>query len=289
MKKKPCPLPTWFPLDIYSKKNLSAKKWLDVMTFHMGVKTIFNNTLDKEKALALFKIFILDNPESPNKEFKEHGIRWPIDSLSVFENSYLNAIPKSNPNAKKWQRFAKKLVKEPTKYLLALHKKRYADGVCGGEAIETLSPQVLKYGMEILDYRVPISIDLTYDDETLKETFGIWLAGMRSQFKESIPKPIDEKDLRKWEDFQILAAFDLKLWAEINNLHFTDAQMGNILFPNESFVDTTERYRKVVKPMINEIFDWKFLNRFSSQMDIADFVRRKLKNSEFKNQENIPE
>ena len=38
----------------------------------------------------------------------------------------------------------------------------------------------------------------------------------------------------------------------------------------DDFVDVTERYRKVTKPMIKEVFNWNYVERFIRQIELSN-------------------
>lgn len=106
----------------------------------------------------------------------------------------------------------------------------------------------------------PITVNLNNDDETIKQSFSVWLAGVRSEMSERFKKPVSDEDFQKWHKYRIMAAFDLCQWAEIKGFRYTNKQLANALFPPESIeyeerdVDMTERVRKLVKPLMSQCF-----------------------------------
>lgn len=42
--------------------------------------------------------------------------------------------------------------------------------------------------------------------------------------------------------------------------------------PRERFVDTTERYRKTTKPLLERVFNWDTINRLHYQVPIQCFL-----------------
>lgn len=115
--------------------------------------------------------------------------------------------------------------------------------------------------------RIPVSIDLDQDDETLKLSFEVWLADVRSELGPAL-KPFKERDFIEWNEFGLLPTFDLQFWATINNAKFTDNLIANAIWP-DSEVDTTERIRKVTRLKISQVFDsWSLIGRLWRQLEL---------------------
>lgn len=105
---------------------------------------------------------------------------------------------------------------------------------------------------------IPITVNLDADDETLKTSFEIWLAGAREAEGNRFKRSLTNDDFQKWHKLKILPAFDLYHWADINNVRLTNTQIANALFPPESTpaeerdIDMSERVRKVVVPLMEQ-------------------------------------
>lgn len=125
---------------------------------------------------------------------------------------------------------------------------------------------------------VPITVDLDSDDETLKLAFSIWLAGARSELSNRFKKPFTQEDYQKWRKLQILAAFDLYQWSEINNLRLTNTQIANAIFPPHSTpiedrdIDMSERLRKVVKPLMEHVITGWTVRLITSSVRLSNHL-----------------
>ena len=114
----------------------------------------------------------------------------------------------------------------------------------------------------------PMIIDFEFDDETLILAFKVWLAGARGALEKEFKYPIGEKNFDVWNKYNVLAAFDLTFWSDLKQIKFTDVFIANTLWPNEE-IDIVERYRKVTKPKMNEIFqNWVFMRRYWKQLEM---------------------
>ncbi|PWY39825.1 hypothetical protein DK261_19405 [Pseudomonas sp. RW409] len=142
------------------------------------------------------------------------------------------------------------------------------------------------------------------DDETLKLSFSIWLAGARDEINNRFKRSFNDEDFQKWHKFKILAAFDLYQWAEINNVRLTNTQIANALFPPDSVsmedrdIDMGERLRKVVKPLMEQTITGSTvrlitatvrLEKYLGQIVAEDQERRSIKKLESDTVKIIPE
>jgi hypothetical protein len=118
---------------------------------------------------------------------------------------------------------------------------------------------------------VPLTIDITQDDETLKLAFRVWLAGTRAIVGQA-KRPIGAKEFSEWKEYRILQVFDLEFWGRLNGLRYSDSLLARILWPDAE-VDAEERLRKVSRKKMLEIFqDWSFVSRFWQQLELSKFL-----------------
>jgi hypothetical protein len=124
----------------------------------------------------------------------------------------------------------------------------------------------------VLGRRIPIVVDLDHDDDTLVLAFKVWLAGARQCLEYRAAQPIGRKEFAKWKRFGLLPAFDLLFWRHATAAPLTDTVIANAIWPpnNREFVDITERFRKVTRPMLKDVFNWTFVSRFWSQMELEN-------------------
>lgn len=268
-------LPVWFPLPWYGRE-LSAPEWVVAIAQRLTVRRTLTQRGDPARAQALFETLLLGRePDPPACEVYFAGRpRWPVADLSVFEAFYLAALwpPPHCPQQRQW---AERLAGDLEQGLASLYAETPLQQLDGPDALRLAEdPQRALLQTEALDSRVPLSVDLNLDDETLKLAFGVWLAGRRRTPGVGASHPIDERDLKRWRDYALLPAFDLNLWSEIQGHHYTDAFLGSALWPDpgDRFVDTTERYRKTTKPLLSQVFDWGTVNRLHYQVHIQRFL-----------------
>lgn len=102
----------------------------------------------------------------------------------------------------------------------------------------------------------------------LRFAFNVWLAGARSSLA-AAPRPIGEREFSRWTKYQLLAAFDLLFWSELSGVRLTDAFIAHTIWPDngDEFVDLTERFRKVTRPMVAETICTDFVMRFWRQLE----------------------
>lgn len=274
--KSPEELPEWFPLETY-KQDLNEHQWLEELVWRRSAKTILENTGDRQKVVDTYKNFVLSRSNENIleksallKETKHASEIWGIREIPPFYMAYLGCMINETSKGR-----------ELTEYLTELRK-----GKTLGKLYSSETPEFIKHAqkegiddwvewdkepfqMQDVIPRFPVVVDLDQDDETLKLAFEIWLAGVRSKIGEA-PKPVSKKDFEYWKKYGLLPVFDLLFWAELNELKYTDALIANAVWP-DTFVDNTERLRKVSKPKVNQIFgDWTFITRFWRQLELSE-------------------
>lgn len=281
LRPKSKTLPDWFPLSCY-RRDLMPEEWLAHLINRMAVKAVFNNTGDAARAHELFSSLLVekDYTVEDGKRYLNHEPRWAVSNLSTFEAFYLSALWKPEEQ-KEWREWATRLADNPQASLGEFFQlNEHGNNRMGMEdALRTLPDEDAGiYQAELLGWRVPVSIDISQDDESLMLAFKIWLAGQRGAEGEQPPPQVDERDLKRWQDYGILAAFDLNLWGQINGHRYTDATIGYALWPEQNpetgFVDTTERYRKTTKPMLARIFDWGYIEKLGNQLSTTTFLKK---------------
>lgn len=105
-----------------------------------------------------------------------------------------------------------------------------------------------------------LTVDINASDQQLKNDFEEWLKDFRQTTKyEAEKKSIAPNALRKWAKHKVLPYLDLTLIAEAEKKRLTQNKLGNLLFPEEVEVDTTERIRATVAPLAEKLLDRKTL------------------------------
>lgn len=272
-------LPGWFPLPVYSD-SLTAPQWHHELTMRLAVHTAHRNTGDTQKAISTFHSLIVNSKYrdkngsngllSGNKDLKR---AWPVQELSAFDAAYLSALMSRCKEGKKVQlgvrRFNRQertheLTINPPPLMAAARRRSFADFI--NDRTERIHISEVLHG-------VPLTIDLTQDDETLKLAFQVWLAGTREIIGKA-KRPIGDKEFVEWREYGILQVFDLDFWGQLNGLRYSDSLLAKVLWPNVE-VDAEERLRKVSRKKSNEIFrDWTFVTRFWRQLELSKFLER---------------
>jgi hypothetical protein len=266
--------PDWFPLTVYGK-NHTDDNWLTEIALRAAV-LIQRDNLKKDgkivcsTSLEAFKaIFIKNKRTDGSLAAGPISNIWPVREPSPFELLFSSQIlsEKACKEAKLW---ATRLHREPAKWIASF----CSDGVREKLNNEKQSWGEVPYYSDIVGKSSVIWVDLDHDDKTLKLAFQVWLEGARVELGEKARSPIGEKEFAKWTRFKLLEAFDLAFWSDVNGLGYTDAYIAKTLWPDFSnendFVDVTERYRKVTKPLVNEVFEWKFVQRLWSQVKLSN-------------------
>lgn len=282
LKGKARSLPEWFPLPCYAK-TLNPEQWVAHIMFRLAVRTAFRNTGDAKKARETFDSLIVQSDYSVEDGDKlvNKNPRWPVANLNVFEAFYLAAQWKPDEH-ERLRDIAHMLANNPRPGVhVQAEPNEYNNNLNTlPDAMRVADNEDDGYRQaEIVSWRVPVSIDITQDDESLKAAFEFWLAGLRCSQNEPPPKTADKKEMQRWQAFRLLPAFDLNLWGEVTGHRFTDAFMGHALWPDQDpdsgFVDTTERYRKTTKPLLEKVFNWGFAERMANDLSQWRYLQAK--------------
>lgn len=290
--------PDWFPLSKYGK-DYTESGWLEEIFWRTVIKSRYITIQDTKKSIGANQKVLLDPLKKfdPLKEFNSMIIKdkllgsidafldkstagklWPVRDPTPFELLFFSQ-KFSEKDYKKAKLWATRLHKEPRKWIGSF----YQDGIreelkCyqrDGAHIDNINCDPDKnYYNNIVGKCVLVRIDLNYDDKTIRDALDIWLAGIRGTLNEKAKIPVGEKDFTKWKQYKLLEAFDLVFWSQVNSIGYTDAFIARTLWPDfsnmDDFVDVTERYRKVTKPMIKGVFNWNYVERFISQIELSN-------------------
>jgi hypothetical protein len=110
------------------------------------------------------------------------------------------------------------------------------------------------------NYKPMLTIDINASDEQLKKEFEEWLNDFRKTTKyKAREKIFTSKTMEKWVEYKVLPYLDLTLIAKAENKRLTQHKLGELLFPNEDKVDTTERIRATAKKHAKPLLDRKTL------------------------------
>ncbi len=102
--------------------------------------------------------------------------------------------------------------------------------------------------------RPVLSVDLTVSDEELIIDFKRWLQEKRENIKNNPRKKMfTPNHFDRWKSLRILPYLDLTLISGFDGKDLPYYSIGDLLFPDDIDVDTTERVRKVVKPLADSL------------------------------------
>lgn len=269
--------PDWFPLPIY-EQNLTKDEWLTEIGLRAAMQTADQNRREgkisgltssaspEETFLSLF--VSRESRAGGNLAHAQEKNFWPIRDPTPFELFFLvenQRIPEHS-EAETW---AKRLNQDGKGAIAEFFSSGARKKMAEMERHIALEPPVDVY-MDILSKQVPVMIDLDHDDHTLELAFKVWLAGARGMLDQKAPHPVGDKEITKWRKYGLLPAFDLVFWSRATNSKYTDAFIARTIWPDdgEEFVDLTERFRKVTRPMLSQFFNWDFVSRFWRQMEL---------------------
>ncbi|MBX9298222.1 DUF6387 family protein [Chromobacterium vaccinii] len=102
-----------------------------------------------------------------------------------------------------------------------------------------------------------ITVDLSAPDTAIHDALDIWLKHIREEVgrKDLSKRLFNNHDFSEWARLRIVAYIDLMQWSQTTGEKFTNAQIGNLLYPDEFEIDTTERVRKVLPIKAKEILN----------------------------------
>jgi Family of unknown function (DUF6387) len=269
--------PDWFPLPIY-QQDLTREQWLTEVALRAALQTAETNrrngvtsrlTYDESPQEIFDHLFVSRKSRSLGGVAEPHSKNiWPVREPTAFEAYFVSENQRSaeTSEAESW---AKRL-NEGGKAALVEFISSGARERMGGLARDLAKEPPISTYLDVLGRKAPIMVDLDHDDETLELAFKVWLADARDVLKEKAPKPVGDRELAKWKKFGLLPAFDLIFWSRVTGGQFTEAHMGRLIWPDtgEEYVDLTERFRKVTRPMVDEVFSWNFVNRFWCQIEL---------------------
>jgi hypothetical protein len=300
-------LPDWFPLPIYAA-TLDLEAWHREVMLRVGFQTAHRKKNDAQ--LSRLKppgdivqgfISVFVRSEYSNLTLiNKSNLRWPISEPSSFEVLFLSEGISNDEEARSWAKSLASAADARAAVLRDFYASEFHNtGQDRPARDKDLAPKITPdVWRNVLGRRVPVMIDLDVDDKSLLGVFDIWLKLARSHLDETAPKRIDERAIERFRRFGVLAAFDLRFWAEINGLTYTDAFIATKLWPDsatdvDEFVDVTERYRKITKPLVDEIFSWPFVERLSRQVELQHVLEHLAANidavkAEEKRRKNVP-
>jgi Family of unknown function (DUF6387) len=114
---------------------------------------------------------------------------------------------------------------------------------------------------------VPLMVNLDKPDKDILDSLKSLRVGLsplsstKKRAKKTLQKDIN-KEINKWEEFGVLAYFDLKFSSKISGKRITNDQIYNLIWPIEQYQNAPyERIKKTTIRYFNKIFTQETLNR----------------------------
>ncbi len=269
-------LPDWFPLPVY-EHDLSPDEWASHLTRRVLGKRSIDSDPDATNRKNSFRSLIVDEQVIDDEigEYLGKTPRVAIDFLNAFESFYVFSLWSEVEN-KDAREFARMLAEGDISGLSSLSSR--------GELMDMMNTPSISYPLTgsnpntavNLGGRHLLSIDMSIDDETLIQTFKDFLVSNRDSTARSHHRRFGDAAFMRWKNAGILPAFDLTLWGDINGYRYTDVVMGNALWPDEQAkqrpADTTERYRKGTKPLMEAICNQHTVAKLWGQAKLHNFL-----------------
>ena len=277
-------LPDWFTPELY-KYESTSEYWLQEIERRLRAQVCAGRA-DKDLVAEFFlKTVIHPDDDAPEYGKIRENIRRPVSTLSVFEAVYFTKLAMDDRSQQRSFELASMCAKDPEKALLEVSR----DQIDEINKPDSLKNPASGRNLYFLNGRVPCSIDIELDDKTLKKAFEDWLAYFRGRptLTRKLRNPIEKKEFSHWSKFRVLTAFDLQFWSQLGFIKLTDAVIGRLLWPDQdpskqlgNVVDTTGRYRKTTKPLVNHVISWRLYERLRYQWSLAKWALEKKQQSE---------
>lgn len=264
----------WFDLEKYREvERFSLYEWL----------IAFNLRVHADQMPADDLQMVIENPMRTDYSDKE----WAGEEGAYFESINYSPPPPLIEDADVWASVVPligamanpsdlffQFAKEISQLAGSLRAIANADSGDEWNCLEEADPRLQRSIRQLMfelsgsswDYEL-LTVSLSASDEDLIEAFKSWLARVRAEEppQEDIPG-WSPAAVRTWIDFKVLAYMDIALYCHrIAKGNCTQALTGELLFPNEE-VDTTERVRKVTRPMAQRVLGQHFLAELASYL-----------------------
>lgn len=254
VKKKAIDL-SWFDLKNYAPlKEFNLEEWENRLGIRARLNYIISQNLqDKEKdEVNHFVTWIKNNP-------LKHYVYWdPEEDLNNDNNSSItlyDSFPFDSYTVKSTTiGFMKRLMKDE-------RIKAWESDSNNENYLAMPIDLILQQNSEPGDMATThVVVDLYGTDEQIMKDFAYWLENYRNEIGFSVPKKdFTEKQINEWISLNLLPYLDLTLITKAEGYSITQSKLGNVLFPDEIDIDSTERIRRTVKPKAEWILQQSIL------------------------------
>lgn len=126
-------------------------------------------------------------------------------------------------------------------------------------------------------------IDLSVPDDILIEGFKTWISHARKAHEEVFGEDSPKRDiknhfklslLKRWKSLRVLPYLDMKILSMFFNQYPTLRQYGDALYSDEFDVDTTEKVRKTLIPLVQDLMEGNSLEHLLSKIIAEEKIPR---------------
>jgi hypothetical protein len=247
----------YFKVDRYAATSgFKVRHWAWQLSFRKLLR--FYVTDDRDKRFGLdFSDLMMQIFSDPFKNPDKGGPMWSAAKYCAIKDVELHDVW--------WLR--KQLERDPDVVAQMSRLYELEDTESRAEDLlpyETLATYAKRKGWRDDRDRMVI-VNLSAPKELIQKDFSAWLEMRSKEYARGIPHRFTDADLKQWHRQRVLAYLDLDLFQRVFNVTIPNHILGELLFPDETDVDVTERVRKVVKPLAESLMA-------DGVMDALDFA-----------------
>jgi hypothetical protein len=277
-------LPSWFDI-----KNYAAVSEFDIFDWHWNIHYRLSMTGFDKAFEKLLSLGIHVSEEGMKKELEIYAarveelvakpaMRLPRDRKKTLRENNINRSVVRDMSAMDAMSLAEELHKDE-KYSDAWEAFNWDMSTTDEWIKERLKGKfdaLEDSASDFINVKYPASGNLVYAEidihaplDDLVDSFCEWIKRKKSE--RNIPfhgkKKFSELDLKRWHKYAVLPYFDLKLWADVANVHIPDFLYVKALFSDVQG-DIDGMFRKNTKPLEKQVMTQGCLDQLRNQGDI---------------------
>jgi hypothetical protein len=276
--KKLSDIPSWFDIAKYDKAtSFGIKEWHQHISDRVRVNiSIESKTIDLSDTTLID--FLIDKWISNIKIDPTSWMEEPALPKEIFNSDNFMLIPKFSEDSVRnftlSDLFARNItlskVINDTKLVSFLKGEYFDEMPMSIEQFYDLSNKPIETDSSWFFFKnVSLTVNLHASDKQLLDDFKSWLRQTRIRLDHRTKEDMfTDVDFNNWCKYAILPYYDLTLWAKMNNVEFTNAILGEVLFPDagiEGF-DGESRIRRETKRRSDEIFTFETTKVLEAQI-----------------------
>lgn len=262
--------PDWFSTSLYEPIKEEGE-WLNEIV----TRLIMLRESDSDEAKKQFQKYVVDkNPIKLSEHFKKGDFElsdiWPVREINCLEVALLNKYMLDDELLKALKGPLDVRVNNPEDFF---GNKKNIEALERSILMKSAVTPATRAGLDIRGegMHYPITVDISQDDATLKMAFAEFLKDIRQVCTDgglkTPKKRLGAKEFADWYIFSVLPCFDLTLWADMNEVHFTDPFLSDLLWAeNNTPFDRVGRLRRTTRPLISEVINWNMVDRLELQI-----------------------